>query len=166
MLLPLWLGLAQIAGTSGDNPDTLAPPSKPSLRFSDLRTGLRQVNDNGASDHTYLYGFLLTIALVVLVVILVRLFEQTRMGGQLAAKTPALVPAPPKNLRIMCPNSKCRSMLIVPELARGKIVKCSKCKRLVKVPLLPPPPVPHRFGEKHIRHPSDPAVEHPALPLF
>ena len=34
---------------------------------------------------------------------------------------------PVKNIRIMCPNLKCRSILVVPETARGKNVKCSNC---------------------------------------
>jgi hypothetical protein len=41
-------------------------------------------------------------------------------------------------------------MLVVPELARGKIVQCSKCKRLAKVPLVPPAKMPHHFGGKRI----------------
>jgi hypothetical protein len=61
-------------------------------------------------------------------------------------KAPA--PSLPQNIRIMCPNAKCRSLLVVPVLARGKIVQCSNCKRLVKVPLLPPATAPHLFGAK------------------
>src|ERR1035437_2686367 len=35
-----------------------------------------------------------------------------------------------KNIRIMCPNLKCPSILVVPEAARGKNVKCSNCTTL------------------------------------
>jgi LSD1 subclass zinc finger protein len=48
----------------------------------------------------------------------------------------------PKTLRIMCPNLKCRSILVVPETARGKNVKCSNCATLFKIPAQPPAPVP------------------------
>ena len=40
---------------------------------------------------------------------------------------------PVKNIRIMCPNLKCRSILVVPETARSKNVKCSNCTTLFKV---------------------------------
>jgi LSD1 subclass zinc finger protein len=41
---------------------------------------------------------------------------------------------PVKTIRIMCPNHKCRSILAVPETARGKNVKCSNCATLFKIP--------------------------------
>ena len=44
---------------------------------------------------------------------------------------------PVKNIRIMCPNLKCRSILVVPETARGKNVKCSNCTTLFKIPAQP-----------------------------
>ena len=40
---------------------------------------------------------------------------------------------PIKTIRIMCPNLKCRSILVVPETARGKNVKCSNCGTLFKI---------------------------------
>lgn len=43
-------------------------------------------------------------------------------------------PAQPKVIRIMCPNLKCRSILVVPETARGKNVKCSNCASLFRIP--------------------------------
>ena len=43
-----------------------------------------------------------------------------------------------KNLRIMCPILSCRSILVVPETARGKNVKCSRCTALFKIPSRPP----------------------------
>jgi LSD1 subclass zinc finger protein len=49
---------------------------------------------------------------------------------------------PAKNLRIMCPNLKCRSILVVPETARGKNVKCSNCTTLFKIPATAPTPSP------------------------
>ena len=45
---------------------------------------------------------------------------------------------PVKNIRIMCPNLKCRSILTVPETAKGKNVKCSNCATLFKIPVTPP----------------------------
>ena len=45
---------------------------------------------------------------------------------------------PAKTIRIMCPNLKCRSILVVPETARGKNVKCSNCATLFKIPAQPP----------------------------
>ncbi|HUO08469.1 MAG TPA: hypothetical protein VM008_09245 [Phycisphaerae bacterium] len=49
---------------------------------------------------------------------------------------------PVKNIRIMCPNLKCRSILVVPETARGKNVKCSNCTTLFKIPQQAPTPSP------------------------
>ncbi len=51
---------------------------------------------------------------------------------------------PVKNIRIMCPNLKCRSILVVPETARGKNVKCSNCTTLFKIPTQAPQPTPAR----------------------
>lgn len=45
---------------------------------------------------------------------------------------------PAKTIRIMCPNLKCRSILVVPDTARGKNVKCSNCATLFKIPTQPP----------------------------
>jgi len=39
-----------------------------------------------------------------------------------------------ENVRMMCPNLKCRSILNVPTKARGKIVRCSRCGFRMKVP--------------------------------
>lgn len=47
---------------------------------------------------------------------------------------------PVKTIRIMCPNLKCRSILVVPETARGKNVKCSNCATLFKIPAQAPTP--------------------------
>jgi len=44
---------------------------------------------------------------------------------------------PAKTIRIMCPNLKCRSILAVPETARGKNVKCSHCVTLFRIPTQP-----------------------------
>lgn len=40
--------------------------------------------------------------------------------------------AMPANL--ICPNLRCRKMLIVPDEMRGKVVKCSNCDTMLKVP--------------------------------
>ena len=53
---------------------------------------------------------------------------------------------PVKNIRIMCPNLKCRSILVVPETARGKNVKCSNCTTLFKIPSQAPQPAPGNAG--------------------
>jgi hypothetical protein len=44
-----------------------------------------------------------------------------------------------KFIPVMCPNAKCRGILMVPPTARGKIIQCSKCKKLVGVPAQSPP---------------------------
>jgi ribosomal protein S27E len=40
----------------------------------------------------------------------------------------------PKVIRILCPNLSCRSVLAVPDNARGKVVKCRTCGIKVRVP--------------------------------
>ena len=41
----------------------------------------------------------------------------------------------PKNtVRIMCPSLTCRTVLAVPESARGKTVRCKSCGAAVLVP--------------------------------
>ncbi len=42
---------------------------------------------------------------------------------------------PAKTIRIMCPNLKCRSILAVPDTARGKTVKCTNCRTPFKIPM-------------------------------
>jgi len=37
-------------------------------------------------------------------------------------------------ITLMCPNLKCRALLVVPDLARGKKVKCGKCQTTLAVP--------------------------------
>jgi LSD1 subclass zinc finger protein len=55
----------------------------------------------------------------------------------------------PATLRIMCPNLKCRSILVVPEAARGKNVKCSNCSTLFKIPTpATPAPAPAAAGAR------------------
>jgi len=56
---------------------------------------------------------------------------------------------PVKTIRIMCPNLKCRSILVVPETARGKNVKCSNCATLFKIPAQPPVPAPAGTAARH-----------------
>lgn len=38
------------------------------------------------------------------------------------------------NVRLMCPNLKCRTVLSVPGQARGKNVRCRNCGTRVMVP--------------------------------
>jgi len=37
-------------------------------------------------------------------------------------------------IRIMCPNLSCQRILVVPEGARGKVVRCSMCGMNVRIP--------------------------------
>ncbi len=39
-----------------------------------------------------------------------------------------------KMVRIMCPNLTCRKVLSIPELARGKTVRCKSCGTNIRVP--------------------------------
>ena len=45
-------------------------------------------------------------------------------------------------LRIICPNLKCRAILSVPQVARGKTVRCRQCGALVKIPVAAEKPAP------------------------
>lgn len=38
------------------------------------------------------------------------------------------------NVRMLCPNLRCRAVLAVPGVARGQVVRCRKCGTRVKVP--------------------------------
>jgi len=38
-------------------------------------------------------------------------------------------------LRMMCPNLTCRKVLSVPEVARGKTVRCKQCGTNIRVPM-------------------------------
>jgi RNase P subunit RPR2 len=37
-------------------------------------------------------------------------------------------------IRMMCPNLTCRKVLSVPEVARGKTVRCKQCGTNIRVP--------------------------------
>lgn len=37
-------------------------------------------------------------------------------------------------LRIMCPNLLCRKVLAVPQIARGKTVRCRACSTAIRIP--------------------------------
>ncbi len=43
------------------------------------------------------------------------------------------------SIRIMCPNMKCRTLLSVPAIARGKSIRCGKCGNTMRVPVAPRP---------------------------
>ncbi|MBL4591387.1 MAG: hypothetical protein JKY96_05450 [Phycisphaerales bacterium] len=45
-----------------------------------------------------------------------------------------------KMVRIMCPNLTCRKVLAVPEIARGKTVRCKECGTNIRVPNAKPAP--------------------------
>jgi RNase P subunit RPR2 len=38
------------------------------------------------------------------------------------------------NIRLMCPNLKCRAVLSVPGTARGRLVRCKNCGASIRVP--------------------------------
>jgi hypothetical protein len=38
------------------------------------------------------------------------------------------------SVRLICPNLKCRAILSVPEMARGKTVRCRACGMRIGVP--------------------------------
>jgi len=42
------------------------------------------------------------------------------------------------SITLLCPNLKCRAVLIVPDLARGKKVVCGKCGTTLAVPATEP----------------------------
>jgi len=37
-------------------------------------------------------------------------------------------------IRLVCPNLKCRRILVVPENTRGKAIRCSACGTAIRVP--------------------------------
>lgn len=47
-----------------------------------------------------------------------------------------------KMVRIMCPNLTCRKVLSIPNLARGKTVRCKSCGTNIRVPVTKPAPTP------------------------
>lgn len=38
------------------------------------------------------------------------------------------------SIRLMCPNLRCKTILVVPLKARGKSVQCRKCGMRIKIP--------------------------------
>ena len=57
--------------------------------------------------------------------------------GRRAPETPRMTPPPPPSvskLQMVCPNLRCRKLLCVPEIARGRVVRCRHCAMRVKVP--------------------------------
>ncbi|MEM1444673.1 MAG: hypothetical protein AAGF84_01330 [Planctomycetota bacterium] len=38
------------------------------------------------------------------------------------------------SVRLICPNLKCRAILSVPQIARGKTVRCRSCGMRIAVP--------------------------------
>lgn len=46
------------------------------------------------------------------------------------------------NIRLMCPNLKCRAILSVPGSAQGKNVRCRNCGTKIMVPSTAPASVP------------------------
>lgn len=112
-----------------------AAPATRGVNFSDLRQSLQQWNGNNGNNGdsgSYMW-FLGFIVLVAICAIAARLYERWHTGLDLSPAA-ATAASPMKNLHIQCSNFRCRSILIVPDIARGKIIKCSQCARLVKVP--------------------------------
>ncbi len=48
--------------------------------------------------------------------------------------TPPTPPAPPARLQMVCPNLRCRKLLSVPAIARGRKVRCKHCSMRISVP--------------------------------
>ena len=48
--------------------------------------------------------------------------------------TPPIPPAPPARLQMVCPNLRCRKLLSVPAIARGRTVRCKHCSMRINVP--------------------------------
>lgn len=46
-----------------------------------------------------------------------------------------------KMVRIMCPNLTCRKVLSIPDVARGKTVRCKTCGTNIKIPTHKPSPI-------------------------
>lgn len=46
------------------------------------------------------------------------------------------------SIRLMCPNLRCRTLLSVPQTARGKNVRCRLCGTRIQVPTKPEPKKP------------------------
>ena len=46
------------------------------------------------------------------------------------------LPAPSSilSLQMVCPNLRCRKLLSVPEIARGRVVRCRHCGMRITVP--------------------------------
>jgi hypothetical protein len=42
-------------------------------------------------------------------------------------------------IQLICPNLRCRKFLSVPDDVRGKLVKCSHCQQMLRVPAMRPP---------------------------
>lgn len=47
-----------------------------------------------------------------------------------------------KMVRIMCPNLTCRKVLSIPEVARGRTVRCKNCGTNIRIPTVKPTPAP------------------------
>lgn len=59
-----------------------------------------------------------------------------------AAATESTSAAAAKSIRIMCPNSNCHHIIVVPETTRGTVVKCSNCEQAFRIPARPPQTTP------------------------
>ncbi len=53
-------------------------------------------------------------------------------------------------IRLICPNLKCRKVLTVPVVTRGKTVRCRSCGMKINVPADKPGPTP-----APVTHPVD-----------
>jgi len=49
-----------------------------------------------------------------------------------------------KMVRIMCPNLTCRKVLSIPDMARGKTVRCKSCGTNIRVPTQKSTPAPSK----------------------
>jgi hypothetical protein len=157
--------------------DSPSPPAKPALQFSDFCDSVRQVQNGAATDHTFLYGFLIILGVALCIALLARAWENWRLGeifnplvealgglcGGIFAFHPHITgparmighkvetapPPAPRRVSVMCPNLKCRAILVVPQEARGANVQCGVCKQLVRIPRHAPALVHHAPVPRH-----------------
>ena len=50
-------------------------------------------------------------------------------------------------IRIMCPNLSCQRVLVVPEAARGKVVRCRMCGMNIRIPAAKGTDAPAKQGD-------------------
>ena len=62
-------------------------------------------------------------------------------------------------VRVICPNLRCRAILLVPASARGKTVRCRQCSTRVRIPLAPPVAAPQPQETEAVTEQTDEVEE-------